>query len=63
LGELVAAQPGVAALIPKPAVRGVFDQAADRHQPAWSLLFYALWHNHHILGRPCDGDIAEALAG
>jgi asparagine synthase (glutamine-hydrolysing) len=63
LGELVAAQPGVAALIPAAAVRGVFEQAAQRHQPAWSLLFYALWHNHHILGRPFEGDIGEALAG
>jgi asparagine synthase (glutamine-hydrolysing) len=63
LGDLVAAQPGVAALIPSAAVRGVFEQAAQRHQPAWSLLFYALWHNHHVLGRPCDGDIGEALAG
>jgi asparagine synthase (glutamine-hydrolysing) len=63
LGALVAAQPGVAALIPAAAVHGVFEQAAQRHQPAWSLLFYALWHNHHILGRPCDGDIGEVLAG
>jgi len=62
LGELVAAQPGVAALIPAAAVRAVFEQADQRHQPAWSLLFYALWHNHHILGRPCDGDIGEVLA-
>jgi asparagine synthase (glutamine-hydrolysing) len=62
LGELVAAQPGVAELIPAAAVRGVFEQAAQRHQPAWSLLFYALWHNHHILGTPCEGDIAEVLA-
>ncbi len=62
LGELVAAQPGVAALIPAAAVRGVFEQAAERHQPAWSLLFYALWHNHHILGVACDGDIGEVLA-
>ncbi len=62
LGELVAAQPGVAALIPAAAVRGVFEQAALRHQPAWSLLFYALWHNHHVLGVSCEGDIAEVLA-
>jgi asparagine synthase (glutamine-hydrolysing) len=62
LGELVAAQPGVAALIPAAAVRGVFEQAARHHQPAWSLLFYALWHNHHILGAPFEGDIGEVLA-
>ncbi len=63
LGELVAAQPGVAALIASAAVRSVFEQAAERHQPAWSLLFYALWHNHHILGAASDGDIGEVLAG
>jgi asparagine synthase (glutamine-hydrolysing) len=62
LGELVAAQPGVAALIPAAAVRNVFKEAARQHQPAWSLLFYALWHNHHILGACCDGDVGEALA-
>jgi asparagine synthase (glutamine-hydrolysing) len=44
-------------------VRGVFEQAARRHQPAWSLLFYALWHNHHILGVSSEGDIGEVLAG
>ncbi len=63
LGELVAAQPGVAAVVPASAVRGVFEQAARRHQPAWSLLFYALWHNHHILGVSSEGDIGEVLAG
>jgi asparagine synthase (glutamine-hydrolysing) len=63
LGELVAAQPGVAALIPATAVRSVFEQAAQRHQPAWSLLFYALWHNHHILGASSEGDIGDVLAG
>jgi asparagine synthase (glutamine-hydrolysing) len=61
LGELVAAQAGVAALVPAASVRGVFEQAAQHHQPAWSLLFYALWHNHHVLGAPYDGDIGEVL--
>jgi len=63
LAGLVAAQPGVAALVPAAAVREVFEQAGRHHQPAWSLLFYALWHNHHILGAPFDGDIGEVLAG
>jgi asparagine synthase (glutamine-hydrolysing) len=62
LGELVSAQPGVASLIPAAAVRAVFQRAAQRHQPAWSLLFYALWHNHHIMGGSAEGDIGEALA-
>ena len=28
---------------------------------SWVLLFYALWHNHHILGRREGGDVDEAL--
>ena len=28
---------------------------------SWVLLFYALWHNHHILGRHQGGDVDEAL--
>jgi asparagine synthase (glutamine-hydrolysing) len=61
LGALVSAQPAIAALAGRDVVRGVFTQAQEHHQPAWSLLFYALWHTHHVLRVPCDGDIAHAL--
>ena len=43
-------------------VRAAFADAAANSQAAWSLLFYALWHSHHVLGVPADGDIAEVLA-
>ncbi len=62
LGELVAAQPAIAELAPPEVVRGVFAHAASAAQPAWSLLFHALWHSHHMLGVPADGDIAEVLS-
>ena len=28
---------------------------------AWVLLFYALWHRHHILGQAAGGDVFETL--
>ena len=43
------------------AVRSLFDQAAEHAQPAWSLLFYALWHAHHLEGVSAEGAIDEVL--
>ena len=62
LGGLVAAQPGVAEFLPAGAVRAVIADAAANSQAAWSLVFYALWHTHHVLGLPADGPIDEVLA-
>ncbi len=62
LARLVAAQPGVAEALSGEAVRAAFASAATAPQPAWSLLFYALWHQRHILGRVADGDIGDTLA-
>jgi asparagine synthase (glutamine-hydrolysing) len=28
---------------------------------AWTLLFYALWHRHHIEGKPDQGDVFACL--
>ncbi len=61
LAALVGAHPAIAPLADGSVVRRLFEDAAQRHQPAWSLLFYALWHNHHILGRSCQGSIGEVL--
>ena len=58
---LVAAQPGVAEVMPREQVAAAFASAAREPQPAWSLLYYALWHGHHVLGVPADGDIGEVL--
>ena len=61
LARLVAAQPGVAAVAAQGDVGAAFARAAEAPQPAWSLLFYALWHSHHLLGVPCEGDVAQVL--
>ncbi len=62
LADLVAAQPGVAEFLPADQVRAVIGEAAARGQPAWSLVFYALWHSHHVLGVSPDGSVEEVLA-
>ncbi len=61
LGRLVAAQPAIAGCVAADFVRAAFANAAANPQRAWSLLFYALWHSHHVLGLPSDGDIGETL--
>jgi asparagine synthase (glutamine-hydrolysing) len=63
LGELVARQPGVAEVARPDRVAALFA-AHGKHegQAAWSLLFYALWHNANILRRPFEGDVFESLA-
>jgi len=62
LARLVAAEPGVAAAFSPPTVEAVFADCARDAQPAWSLLYYALWHAHRILGIDCRGDIADVLS-
>jgi asparagine synthase (glutamine-hydrolysing) len=61
LAAMVSAQPGVADVMPRGQVGAAFANAARESQPAWSLLYYALWHSHHVLGVPADGDVAEVL--
>jgi asparagine synthase (glutamine-hydrolysing) len=61
LAPLVAAHPAIKGVLPDETVRAAFGNAARESQPAWSLLFAALWHGHHILGVPPDGDIGDAL--
>ncbi len=62
LAPLVAAQPGIAEAFQPAAVTALFQHgAAKQGAAAWALLFYALWHQHHILGRPAEGDAFEML--
>jgi len=63
LGELVARQPGVIEIAePAKVIRLFKDCAAKREgNAAWRLLFYALWHQRHILGLSSEGDVFEAL--
>jgi asparagine synthase (glutamine-hydrolysing) len=62
IAPLVARQPGVAALFDAAAVEAIIGGAEKRDQPAWSLLFYALWHSTRIVGISAEGDIAAVLA-
>jgi len=62
LGPLVAAQPGVAEFCRPDAVAALFRSAGKREmQAAWTLLFYAVWHRHHILGGVPRGGVLEVL--
>jgi asparagine synthase (glutamine-hydrolysing) len=60
--NLVARQPGIRELFPREAVTFAFADPKKRHQAAWSLLFYALWHSHHVLELMSDGTIEDVLA-
>lgn len=64
LGPLVAAQPAVKEMCVPEAVAALFERARERRIgfAAWTLLFYALWHRHHILGLPPAGDVFATLA-
>ncbi len=62
LGPLVAGQPGVAEICRPEAVDALFRSSGKREmQAAWTLLFYACWHQHHILGGTPQGDVHEVL--
>ena len=63
LGPLVADQPCIAELCQPGAVTRLFTHARERRLgfAAWTLLFYALWHRHHIRRRPPAGDVFAAL--
>ena len=63
LGPVVARQPAIEEICRHGAVEALFADPSDRRgQAAWTLLFYALWHRRHILGRPTGGDVFDALA-
>lgn len=63
LGELVARQPGVREICLPHAVEKLFRDAAGRHTgfAAWTLLFYALWHRHHIQRLSPEQDVFATL--
>lgn len=64
LGPLVASQPAIAELCHREPVEALFRApTGKRGRAAWSLLFYALWHRHHIDGERGSGDVFEVLAG
>jgi asparagine synthase (glutamine-hydrolysing) len=62
LAKLVASEPGIAAIFSQEEVRNAFEKCHADLQPAWSLLFFALWHSHHILKIDCAGDVERVLS-
>jgi asparagine synthase (glutamine-hydrolysing) len=60
--KLVARQPGIRELFHRDDISRVFANPKKHHQAAWSLLFYALWHSHHVLELPGDGTIEDVLS-
>ncbi len=62
LARQIAAQPGVAALVPEAVVLHAVENAGRESQPAWSLLYYALWHSYHVIGIDASGDIGTVLS-
>jgi asparagine synthase (glutamine-hydrolysing) len=63
IGPLVAQAEAVREFCEPGAVERLFAAAADRRpgRAAWTLLFYALWHRHHIEGKALPPDTAAAL--
>jgi asparagine synthase (glutamine-hydrolysing) len=67
LGPLVAAQAGIAEVCRPDAVRAVFSSLSSAKPDkragaaAWHLLFYALWHRHHIEGVGVSGGVFDVL--
>uniref|UniRef100_UPI0031D3EC88 asparagine synthase (glutamine-hydrolyzing) n=1 Tax=Inquilinus sp. TaxID=1932117 RepID=UPI0031D3EC88 len=59
---LLPQQPGLAEFVRPDLVRRLCDEAAAYPQQAWSLLFYALWHSHHVMGLSPDGTVEDVLA-
>lgn len=59
---LLSAQPGIVALSLGDTVQKALERPTNNPQAAWSLLFYALWHSHHVLRVPADGTIADVLS-
>jgi len=63
LAPLVAGQPAIAESCHPDAVRKLFGSRGKHVASAqWLMLFYALWHQIHIVGVKPDGDVLDTLA-
>lgn len=62
IGPLVAYQPGILEVCEPRAVEALFAKTGKRQGfAAWMLLFYALWHNHHMLGLGEADNVRDSL--
>ena len=63
LGQLISDQPGIQEICRPGSVKELFSNTGKRQEKAqWVLLFYALWHQAHIVGLPSQGDVFDALS-
>jgi len=66
LGPMIVAQPGIEEACNVDSVSRLFAglDGNDRKsgQAAWLVLYYALWHNHHVVGRPSRGGVFDSLS-
>lgn len=62
LESLVASQPGIRALFSRDQIASAFTDLKQHYQAAWSLVFYALWHSHHVLEVAADGTVEDVLS-
>lgn len=59
---LLSAQPGICELSLQGAVEKALANPTKHPQAAWSLIFFGLWHSHHVLRIPADGTIGDVFA-
>ena len=63
LAPLVASQPGIKEICRPGSVEFLFSGHGKQIEKAqWTILFYALWHQAHIMLRPSEGNIFDALS-
>ncbi|MEE2746611.1 MAG: asparagine synthase (glutamine-hydrolyzing) [Pseudomonadota bacterium] len=67
LGGLLAEQPCITEIAYPEKVKSLFIELERTHdrklgQMAWSLLFYALWHMHHIDHQKLEGDVFDSFS-
>lgn len=68
LAPLVAAQPGIVEICKPDGVINLFRTLSGRRKhgregrAAWMLLFYALWHQAHIMRLRPEGDVFDSLS-
>lgn len=61
LAPLLARQPGVAEVLGSAEVLSHLANAERDGQPAWTVLYYGLWHSRHVLGLDMEGDVESVL--
>ena len=63
IGAMVAKQPGIAEICRPGTVESLFTHGdKETGFACWTLLFYALWHHRHVLGKMPEGDVFSVLS-